>query len=85
MTLMTRLTGTVGSEWKLLAAPLSISDAEVNSIDYDERTLKLKINKLLTMWVDRDEGNDRAKLAQLLGGVPGYSLETDCVFSLKAL
>ena len=85
VTLTTKLTGTVGREWKLLAAPLSISDADVNSIDYEERTLKLKINKLLTLWVDKDEGNDRTILSQLLGSLDGYNLEHDCQMSLKTL
>ena len=83
MTLTTKLTGTVGNDWKLLAVPLSIDDADVNSTDHEERGLKSKINKLLTMWVDRDEENDRTKLAQLLGSLDGYDLAKDCQLSLK--
>ena len=85
VTLTTKLTGTVGSEWKLLAAPLSISDADVNSFDYEEKTLKMKINKLLTLWVDKDERNDRTRLSQLLGALDGYNLEHDCQMSLTTL
>ena len=85
MTLTTQLTRTVGSEWKLLAAPLNIDDADVNSIDYEQKTLKLKINELLKIWVDRDEQNDRTRLAQLLTSLDGYNLVRACQESLRKL
>ena len=85
VTLTTQLTRTVGSEWKLLAAPLNIDDADVNSIDYEQKTLKLKINELLKIWVDRDEQNDRTRLAQLLTSLDGYNLVRACQESLRKL
>lgn len=53
------------------------------SIEHEERTLKMKINSLLVKWVDRDDDNDRTKLAQLLGSLDGYNLAYHCRESLQ--
>ena len=83
LSLTQRLVGALGANWKILAAPLSISDCCRESIDHDERTLLLKVNKLLVTWVDTDERNDRNALATLLGSVAGFDLAQHCREALK--
>ena len=77
-----KLVGELGSNWKLLAVPLSTPDYELMSIEHEEKTLLLKINTLLVKWVDGDVCNDRAKLAALLGSVEGFNLARHCRASL---
>lgn len=80
LSLTQKLVGCLGSNWKILAAPLSIPDYMLASIEHDERTLLLKVNKLLVSWVDSDVRNDRRRLAMLLGHV---ELEQHCRVALR--
>lgn len=61
-----KLAGALGHDWKLLATPLSIPDHELAATDVEEKTLMLKVNRLLKKWVAASEENDRTKMASLL-------------------
>lgn len=75
-----KLAGALGHDWKLLATPLSIPDHELASTEVEEKTLLLKVNRLLKKWVNASDENDRTKMASLLGAL---NLKTYVQDSLK--
>ena len=85
LALTQKLAGVLKHDWSLLAVPLAIPDYELASTGCEEKTLIMKINRLLRKWIDLSRGNDRARLASLLGGMEGYNLNPCLQQSLRTV
>ena len=85
LALTQKLAGVLKYDWSLLAGPLAIPDHELASTDYEEKTLIMKINRLLRKWIDLSRGNDRVRLASLLGEMEGYNLNPCLQQSLRTV
>ena len=61
-----------GVEW--FGDKLGVDRFHTSSIKHEERTLYAQVNRLLHVWKENDEENDRKRLAELLSTMNMYTL-----------
>lgn len=61
----------MGDNWEMIGHFLQIPEHELVATKVEERTLYLRIYRLLKHWVNCSVENDRSKLARILSTAPG--------------